>query len=81
MMSSAVKKDKNLLAIDGRGRIAIPREFRKGTDAFTVEPLKDGAFRLVPLQVVSTEDARQLKSLKDSAEDVKQAGVAVIPHY
>lgn len=78
-MKSAAKKQKNLLDIDARGRITLPKELRDGVDAFTIEQMKDGALRLVPQQVVSADDAKLLQLLKGSIADVKAGRVKKIP--
>lgn len=78
LMKSAAKKQKNLLDIDGRGRITLPKELRDGVDAFSIEQMKDGALRLVPQQVVSSDDAKLLASLKRSAADLKAGRVSKI---
>ena len=78
-MKSSAKKQKNLLDIDGRGRITLPKELRDGVDAFTVERLKDGSLQLVPQQVVSSEDAALAKILKSSVADFKAGRIKKIP--
>jgi len=78
-MKSAAKKEKSILDIDGRGRITLPKELREGIDAFTVETLKDGAIKLVPQQIVSTEDAKLIHMLKGSVDDFKAGRIKKIP--
>ena len=78
-MKNLAKKQKNLLDIDGRGRITLPKELRDGVDAFTVKQLKDGTLQLVPQQVVSAEDAALAKLLKNSVADFKAGRIKKIP--
>ena len=78
-MRSAAKKEKNLLDIDGRGRITLPKELRKGVDAFAVESLGDGTLKLIPQQVVSSEEAKLLQMLKRSVDDFKAGRIKKIP--
>ena len=78
-MQNSAKKQKNLLDIDGRGRITLPKDMRDGVDAFTVKRLKDGSLQLVPQQDVSSEDAALVKILKSSVEDFKAGRVKKVP--
>ena len=78
-MRSAAKREKNLLDIDGRNRITLPKELCDGIDAFAWERQEDGAIRLVPQQVVSTEDAKLLQMLKGSIGDFKAGRIKKIP--
>ncbi len=79
MRSTAKKKDKQLLDIDGRGRITLPRELRDGVDVFQVQKLGDGSLKLIPQEVVSIEDAKVIKMLKRSINDFKAGKVEKIP--
>ncbi len=79
LMRSAAKREKNLLDIDGRNRITLPKELCDGIDAFAWERQEDGAIRLVPQQVVSTEDAKLLQMLKGSIGDFKAGRIKKIP--
>ena len=78
-MKNKAKKQKNLLDIDGRGRITLPKELRDGVDAFTIKQLSDGTIQLVPHQVVSLEDAALAKILKSSVADFKKGRIKKIP--
>ncbi len=79
MMRSAVKKEKNLLDVDSRNRITLPKELSKGADSFVWEREQDGTIRLIPQQVVSLEDAKLIQMLKNSIEDFKAGRVKKIP--
>jgi hypothetical protein len=78
-MRNLAKKRKNILDIDGRGRITLPKELREGVDSFTVKLLKGGTLQLVPQQVVSTEEARLVQILKSSVDDFKAGRIKKIP--
>lgn len=78
-MRSAAKKEKNLLDLDARNRITLPKEICDGVDSFTWEREEDGAIKLVPQQVVSAEDAKLIQMLKGSVEDFKAGRVKKIP--
>ncbi|MEQ1666140.1 MAG: hypothetical protein ABL927_12280 [Bdellovibrionales bacterium] len=78
-MRNLAKKRKNILDIDGRGRITLPKELREGVDSFTVKLLKGGTLQLVPQQVVSTEEARLAQILKSSVDDFKAGRIKKIP--
>lgn len=79
MRSTARRKDKQLLDVDGRGRITLPVELRDGIDAFRVEQLEDGSLKLVPQKVVSLEEAKLIRMLKRSISDFKAGRVEKIP--
>jgi len=78
-MRNTAKKGKSILDIDGRGRITLPKEMREGIYAFTAETLKDGAIKLVPQQIVSTEDAKLIQTLKGSIADFKTGRIKKTP--
>ena len=78
-MRSAVKKEKNLLDLDARNRITLPKEVCEGVDSFSFEREESGVIRLVPQQVVPQEDAKLIQMLKSSVEDFKVGRIKKIP--
>ena len=78
-MRSAVKKEKNLLDLDARNRITLPKEACEGVDSFSFEHEEGGVIRLVPQQVVSQEDAKLIQMLKVTVEDFKDGRVKKMP--
>ena len=67
------------LEIDGRGRITLPKDFRKGIDGFAIEKQRDGTLRLIPQKQVSVEDANLIESLKKSAQEFKKGKLHKVP--
>ena len=74
--SNTAKKE---LSIDSRGRITLPKELRKGVDAFSIKHEKNGSLCLVPKKSVSMIDAKLLKDLKKSIKEVKEGKTTPIP--
>ena len=72
------KKLKNL-EVDGRGRITLPKDLRKGIEGFAIEPQKDGTLKLIPQKQVSLEDAKLIERLKKSIENAKKGNVTKVP--
>ena len=77
-MRSASKKEKKLLDLDSRNRISLPKEICEGVDSFSWECEENGVIRLVPQQIVSSEDAELLGILKSSIKDFKSGRIKKI---
>ena len=75
---STAKKLKNL-EIDGRGRITLPKELRKGIEGFAIVPQKDGTLQLIPQKQVSLEEAKLIENLKKSAQEFKKGKLHKMP--
>lgn len=75
----AAKKTMRLISVDNRGRLTLPSEIRKGAETFSVEILKDGTLKLIPQEVINITDASMLKSLKKSAQQMKNGELEDIP--
>ena len=75
---SHAKKMKNL-EIDGRGRITLPKDFRKGVEGFSIEAQEDGTLKLIPQKQVSLKDAKLIERLKKSVENAKKGNVTKVP--
>ncbi len=67
------------LEMDGRGRITLPKDFRKGIEGFAIEPQKDGTLKLIPQKQVSLEDAKLIEGLKKSAQEFKKGKLHKMP--